>query len=41
MLETQDAAEAKRITGKVEQCKNTLQSLGYTEFTYEDFFSVS
>ncbi|KAI0510580.1 hypothetical protein KFK09_011185 [Dendrobium nobile] len=40
ILETQDIAEAKRITGKVEQCKNTLQSLGYTEFTYEDFFSI-
>ncbi|XP_020580118.1 ubiquitin thioesterase otubain-like isoform X2 [Phalaenopsis equestris] len=40
ILETQDVTEAERITGKVEQCKNTLQSLGYTEFTYEDFFSI-
>ncbi|GJN04090.1 hypothetical protein PR202_ga21607 [Eleusine coracana subsp. coracana] len=25
---------------KIEQCKKTLQSLGYIEFTFEDFFSI-
>ncbi|KAK8916115.1 Ubiquitin thioesterase otubain-like [Platanthera zijinensis] len=40
ILETQDISEVERINGNVEQCKLTLQSLGYTEFTYEDFFSI-
>lgn len=40
ILETQDIAEVERITANVEQCKHTLQNLGYTEFTYEDFFGI-
>ncbi|KAG0480878.1 hypothetical protein HPP92_011736 [Vanilla planifolia] len=40
ILETQDTAEVERIVKNVEQCKQTLQSLGYTEFTYEDFFGI-
>ncbi|GJN04091.1 hypothetical protein PR202_ga21609 [Eleusine coracana subsp. coracana] len=39
ILETQDKAEVDRIMKKIEQCKKTLQSLGYIEFTFEDFFS--
>lgn len=40
-METQDKAEVDRITAKVEECKTTLQNLGYADFTFEDFFSVS
>ncbi|GJN15600.1 hypothetical protein PR202_gb02526 [Eleusine coracana subsp. coracana] len=40
ILETQDKAEVDRIMKKIEQCKKTLQSLGYIEFTFEDFFSI-
>ncbi|KAM0950302.1 putative ubiquitinyl hydrolase 1 [Dioscorea sansibarensis] len=40
ILETQDKAEVDRITAKVEECKTTLQNLGYSDFTFEDFFSV-
>ncbi|CAM8975197.1 unnamed protein product [Rhodiola kirilowii] len=32
--------EVDRVKGNVEQCKKTLQSLGYAEFTFEDFFSL-
>ena len=41
ILETQDKAEVDRIMIKIEECKKTLLSLGYIEFTFEDFFSVS
>lgn len=41
ILETQDKAEADRIMVKIEECKKTLLSLGYIEFTFEDFFAVS
>jgi ubiquitin thioesterase protein OTUB1 len=41
ILETQDKAEVERILKKIEQCKKTLADLGYIEFTFEDFFSVS
>ncbi|KAG8048101.1 hypothetical protein GUJ93_ZPchr0008g12868 [Zizania palustris] len=40
ILETQDKAEVERILKKIEQCKKTLQDLGYIEFTFEDFFSI-
>nr|CAB3481572.1 unnamed protein product [Digitaria exilis]CAB3483654.1 unnamed protein product [Digitaria exilis] len=40
ILETQDKAEVDRIMIKIEQCKKTLLSLGYIEFTFEDFFSI-
>ncbi|PKA53899.1 Ubiquitin thioesterase otubain-like [Apostasia shenzhenica] len=40
ILVTKDADEVERITRKVIQCRLTLQSLGYTEFTYEDFFNI-
>ncbi|RRT85536.1 hypothetical protein B296_00004544, partial [Ensete ventricosum] len=41
ILETQDKAEVDRIMANIEQCKKTLQVLGYADFTFEDFFSVS
>lgn len=40
ILESQDRAEADRITVSVEQCRKTLLSLGYAEFTFEDFFAL-
>ncbi|XXG47154.1 hypothetical protein AAC387_Pa02g1839 [Persea americana] len=40
ILESQDKAEVDRIIASVEQCKKTLQSLGYADFTFEDFFSL-
>ncbi|KAK6930743.1 LOW QUALITY PROTEIN: Peptidase C65, otubain [Dillenia turbinata] len=38
VLETQDRAEVDRIKANVEQCRTTLQNLGYANFTFEDFF---
>ncbi|KAK4413537.1 OVARIAN TUMOR DOMAIN-containing deubiquitinating enzyme 1 [Sesamum alatum] len=40
ILQTQDRAEVDRITANVEQCRKTLLSLGYAEFTFEDFFGL-
>ncbi|TVU04852.1 hypothetical protein EJB05_47990, partial [Eragrostis curvula] len=40
ILETQDKAEVDRIMKRIDQCNKILQSLGYIEFTYEDFFSI-
>ncbi|KAL4278867.1 hypothetical protein GQ457_03G006870 [Hibiscus cannabinus] len=40
ILESQDRAEVDRIKGNVEECRKTLQSLGYTDFTFEDFFAL-
>lgn len=40
ILEAQDQKEVERIKVNVEECRKTLQSLGYAEFTFEDFFSV-
>ncbi|KAF8378069.1 hypothetical protein HHK36_029404 [Tetracentron sinense] len=40
ILDSQDKAEVDRITAHVEQCKKTLQSLGYADFTFEDFFAL-
>ncbi|KAG1330971.1 ubiquitin thioesterase otubain-like [Cocos nucifera] len=40
ILESQDKAEVDRIVENIEQCKKTLQYLGYVDFTFEDFFSV-
>ncbi|KAF3780111.1 Ubiquitin thioesterase otubain-like [Nymphaea thermarum] len=40
ILETQDTKEVDRIKKKIEQCKKTLLGLGYTEFTFEDFFEL-
>ncbi|KAL0357685.1 UNVERIFIED_CONTAM: OVARIAN TUMOR DOMAIN-containing deubiquitinating enzyme 1 [Sesamum calycinum] len=40
ILQTQDRAEVDRITANVEQCRKTLLSLGYAEFTFEDFFAL-
>ncbi|KAL6011783.1 hypothetical protein ACLOJK_002248 [Asimina triloba] len=40
ILETQDKVEVERVTASVEQCKKTLQSLGYADFTFEDFFAL-
>ncbi|KAF3598024.1 hypothetical protein DY000_02023258, partial [Brassica cretica] len=40
ILESQDGAEVDRIKVNVEKCRKTLQSLGYTDFTFEDFFAL-
>lgn len=40
ILETQDKAEVERIKINVEECRKTLQSLGYADFTFEDFFAL-
>lgn len=40
ILETQDKDEVSRITSNTEQCKKTLQNLGYADFTFEDFFAI-
>ncbi|KAK1570508.1 hypothetical protein Q3G72_002909 [Acer saccharum] len=40
ILDSQDQAEVDRIKAKVEECRKTLQSLGYTDFTFEDFFAL-
>ena len=40
-MESQDHAEVGRIKGNVEECRKTLQSLGYADFTVEDFFAVN
>ncbi|OAY42566.1 OVARIAN TUMOR DOMAIN-containing deubiquitinating enzyme 1 isoform X1 [Manihot esculenta] len=40
VLETQDRAEVDRIKTKVEECRKTLQTLGYADFTFEDFFAL-
>lgn len=40
ILDSQDQAEVDRIKNNVENCRKTLQSLGYADFTFEDFFSL-
>ncbi|XP_074274029.1 OVARIAN TUMOR DOMAIN-containing deubiquitinating enzyme 1 [Silene latifolia] len=40
ILETQDRAEIDRVKVNVEECKKTLQRLGYADFTFEDFFTL-
>ncbi|KAJ1695081.1 hypothetical protein LUZ63_011779 [Rhynchospora breviuscula] len=40
ILVTQNKAEVERVLVTIEQCKENLQSLGYAEFTYEDFFAL-
>ncbi|XVF02126.1 hypothetical protein REPUB_Repub04eG0149200 [Reevesia pubescens] len=40
ILESQDRAEVDRIKGNIEECRKTLQSLGYADFTFEDFFAL-
>ncbi|XWS68737.1 hypothetical protein CRYUN_Cryun04dG0117400 [Craigia yunnanensis] len=40
ILESQDRAEVDRIKGNVEECRKTLESLGYADFTFEDFFAL-
>ncbi|XP_030449535.1 OVARIAN TUMOR DOMAIN-containing deubiquitinating enzyme 1 [Syzygium oleosum] len=40
ILETQDKSEVDRIKANVEECRRTLQSLGYVDFTFEDFFAL-
>lgn len=40
ILETQDRAEVERVKVNVEECRKTLQSLGYADFTFEDFFAL-
>lgn len=40
ILETQDRVEIERVKVNVEECRKTLQSLGYADFTFEDFFAL-
>uniref|UniRef100_A0A1J3ELS9 Ubiquitin thioesterase n=1 Tax=Noccaea caerulescens TaxID=107243 RepID=A0A1J3ELS9_NOCCA len=40
ILESQDRAEVDRIKVNVEKCRKSLQNLGYTDFTFEDFFAL-
>ncbi|CAN0923615.1 OVARIAN TUMOR DOMAIN-containing deubiquitinating enzyme 1 [Linum grandiflorum] len=40
ILQTQDRKEADRVKVNVEECRKTLQSLGYADFTFEDFFAL-
>ncbi|XP_051116631.1 OVARIAN TUMOR DOMAIN-containing deubiquitinating enzyme 1-like [Andrographis paniculata] len=40
ILESQDRTEVDRIKNSVEECRKTLLSLGYVEFTFEDFFEL-
>lgn len=40
ILETQDKAEVNRVKANVEECRKTLQNLGYVDFTFEDFFAL-
>ncbi|KAF5449225.1 hypothetical protein F2P56_029696 [Juglans regia] len=39
ILESQDRKEVDHVKVNVEQCRKTLQSLGYADFTFEDFFA--
>lgn len=41
ILETKDEVEVDRIKANVEECRKTLQNLGYADFTFEDFFAVT
>ncbi|XP_022764138.1 ubiquitin thioesterase otubain-like isoform X2 [Durio zibethinus] len=40
ILGSQDRAEVDRIKGNVKECRKTLQSLGYADFSFEDFFGL-
>ncbi|XP_024542242.1 ubiquitin thioesterase otubain-like isoform X1 [Selaginella moellendorffii] len=40
VLEAEDEREAARVLQNVEQCRNALVSLGYAEFTFEDFLAI-
>lgn len=41
ILECQDIAEIERIKVNVEKSREALQTLGYPELTFEDFFGVT
>ncbi|CAN1187774.1 OVARIAN TUMOR DOMAIN-containing deubiquitinating enzyme 1 [Linum perenne] len=40
ILRSQDRKEVDRVKLNVEECRKTLQSLGYADFTFEDFFAL-
>ncbi|XP_060213534.1 OVARIAN TUMOR DOMAIN-containing deubiquitinating enzyme 1 [Lycium barbarum] len=40
ILNSQDQAEVQRVKANIEECKMTLLSLGYAEFTFEDCFAL-
>lgn len=40
ILETQNKAEVDSVKANVEECRKTLQGLGYADFTFEDFFTL-
>ncbi|GLT86776.1 hypothetical protein SLE2022_048940 [Rubroshorea leprosula] len=40
ILESQDQAEVDRIKGNIEECRKMLRTLGYADFTFEDFFAL-
>lgn len=39
-MEAQDKAEIERIKSNIERSRKALQTLGYAELTFEDFFTV-
>ncbi|KAE9595027.1 putative ubiquitinyl hydrolase 1 [Lupinus albus] len=41
ILESQDQAEIDRVKENVEKSRKALQTLGYPDLTFEDFFSVT
>ncbi|KAL9321288.1 hypothetical protein ACSQ67_013127 [Phaseolus vulgaris] len=41
IMECQDQAEVDRIQPNVEKSRKALQTLGYADLTFEDFFAVS
>ncbi|XP_058751189.1 OVARIAN TUMOR DOMAIN-containing deubiquitinating enzyme 1-like [Vicia villosa] len=40
LLEAQDKAEIERIKANIERSRKALQTLGYAELTFEDFFTL-
>lgn len=40
-MECQDQAEVDRIHANVEKSRKALQTLGYADLTFEDFFAVT
>lgn len=40
-MESQDHNEVQHIKANIEECKKTLQSLGYAQFTFKDFSTVT
>ena len=41
VMKCQDQAEVDRIQANVEKSRKALQTLGYADLTFEDFFAVT